>query len=126
MTFTRPRTTDHRRQDPWPVVRRLSSVVCRLFPYLAPQFFQMADAKKQNPAAKSQNLFSKENYKWMLIGLVVILLGVILMIGGKSDDPNQFNVNEVYSFRRITLAPVVILAGFAIEIYAIFRKPHRK
>jgi len=119
MTFIRPRTTDH---GP----RRLWSVVCRLFPYLAPQFFQMAEVKKQNPAAKSQNLFSKENYKWMLIGLVVILLGVILMIGGKSNDPNQFNVNEVYSFRRITLAPIVILAGFAIEIYAIFRKPTKR
>ena len=106
----------------------LWSVVCGpwSFPYLAPQFFQMAEVKKQNPAAKSQNLFSKENYKWMLIGLVVILLGVLLMIGGKSNDPNQFNVNEVYSFRRITLAPIVILAGLVIEIYAIFRKPTKR
>jgi hypothetical protein len=83
----------------------------------------MAEAKKQNVAAKAQNLFTKENYKWMLIGFVVIIIGLLLMIGGKSSDPNQFHKEEVYSFRRITLAPIVILAGFVIEIYAIFRKP---
>jgi hypothetical protein len=94
-------------------------------PYLAPQFFLMAEVKKQIATAKAQNLFSRENYKWMLIGLCVIVLGIILMIGGKSNDPNQFNPNEVYSFRRITLAPIVLLAGFAIEIYAIFRKPKK-
>lgn len=104
----------------------MSIANCLLIPILHHNFFKMAEAKKQTPAAKSQNLFSKENYKWMLIGLVVILLGVLLMIGGKSDNPNEFNVNEVYSFRRITLAPIVILAGFAVEIYAIFRKPNRR
>ncbi len=83
----------------------------------------MAEAKKQNVAAKAQNLFTKENYKWMLIGFVVIIVGVLLMIGGKSSDPSQFHKEEVYSFRRITLAPIIILAGLAIEIYAIFRKP---
>ncbi len=82
----------------------------------------MAEIKKQHVAPKAQALFSKENYKWMLIGFVVILIGVLLMLGGKSNDPNQFNANEVYSFRRITLAPIIILAGFGIEIYAIFRK----
>ena len=85
----------------------------------------MAEAKKQNVAAKAQNLFTKENYKWMLIGFIVIIIGLLLMIGGKSPDPNQFHRDEVYSFRRITLAPIVILAGFVIEIYAIFRKPRR-
>jgi hypothetical protein len=45
------------------------------------------------------------------------------MAGGKSDDPNVFNANEVYSTRRITIAPIVILIGLAIEVYAIFRKP---
>ena len=86
----------------------------------------MAEAKKQNVAAKAQNLFTKENYKWMLIGFIVIIIGLLLMIGGKSPDPNQFHRDEVYSFRRITLAPIVILAGFVIEIYAIFRKPRRE
>ena len=86
----------------------------------------MAEVKKQNVAAKAQNLFTRENYKWMLIGFVVIIIGILLMIGGKSSDPNQFHKEEVYSFMRITLAPIVLLAGFAIEIYAIFRKPRRE
>lgn len=59
----------------------------------------------------------------MIIGFAVIILGLLLMIGGKSDNPNEFHINEVYSFRRITLAPIVILGGFVIEIYAIFKKP---
>ena len=63
-----------------------------------------------------------ENYKLMIIGLVVIVVGFLLMIGGGSDDPNVFNP-EVFSFRRITLAPVISLAGFLFEIYAIMKKP---
>jgi len=91
----------------------------------------MAEIKKQNvatehkkpPVAKAPILFTKENYKWMLIGVGVILLGLVLMMGGKSDNPNEFHVDQVYSFQRITLAPIVILGGFVIEIYAIFKKP---
>jgi len=79
-----------------------------------------------NPAAKPVagmgSLFDKANLTWMLIGLVVIALGLLLMAGGKSDDPNVFNKDEVYGFRRITLAPIVILAGLVIEIIAIFRR----
>lgn len=70
-------------------------------------------------------LFSKENYYFMFIGLAVIILGFILMSGGKSADPNVYS-NEAFSFRRITLAPIVVLLGFAIEIYAIMRKPKTK
>lgn len=66
-----------------------------------------------------------ENYKLMIIGLVVIIIGFILMIGGGSDDPTVFNP-EVFSFRRITLAPIVALAGFLFEIYAIMKKPKAK
>jgi hypothetical protein len=69
------------------------------------------------------NLFEKDNLKWMLIGAVVMAIGFILMAGGRSEDPNVFNVKEVYGFRRITIAPVIILAGLVIEIYAIFRTP---
>ncbi len=58
----------------------------------------------------------------MLIGAVAIALGMILMAGGKSDDPSVFNASEVYSARRITIAPLLILAGLVIEIYAIFKK----
>jgi len=82
-----------------------------------------AEQKKQNALLRSPILFTKENYKWMIIGFAVIILGLLLMIGGKSDNPNEFHINEVYSFRRITLAPIVILGGFVIEIYAIFKKP---
>jgi hypothetical protein len=67
-------------------------------------------------------LFGKENYRWMLIGIALVALGLILMGGGKSPDPNVFNKDEVYSVRRITVAPILILAGFVIEIFAIFRK----
>lgn len=59
----------------------------------------------------------------MLAGLAVIALGMILMAGGKSTDPNVFNKDEVYSTTRITIAPILILAGLVIEIYAIFKKP---
>jgi Protein of unknown function (DUF3098). len=59
----------------------------------------------------------------MLAGIVLVAIGILLMAGGKSEDPNVFKANEVYSFRRITLAPIVILLGLGIEIYAIFKKP---
>lgn len=67
-------------------------------------------------------LFSRENYMWMLIGFVVILLGFILMSGGKSADPNVFNDDQIYGFRRITLAPILIVAGLGIEVFAIMKK----
>lgn len=77
-------------------------------------------------ANNSDNLFGRDNYIWIIIGIIVIAIGLLLMVGGKSADPNVFLKDEIYSFRRITLAPIVILLGFAIEIYAIFRKPSRK
>ncbi|WP_264520282.1 DUF3098 domain-containing protein [Flavobacterium sp. N1994] len=66
-------------------------------------------------------LFDKVNYKILLIGIVVIALGFILMSGGGSDDPKVFN-EDVFSFRRIRLAPTVVLIGFGITIYSIFKK----
>ena len=69
-------------------------------------------------------IFDKVNYRWMLIGLVVIALGMLLMAGGKSNlDPTVFDADAVYSARRITIAPLLILAGLVIEIYAIFKRP---
>lgn len=59
----------------------------------------------------------------MGVGLVVIVIGYFLMAGGKSKDPNVFDEKEIYSFTRITLAPVLVLLGLAIEGYAIMRKP---
>lgn len=84
----------------------------------------MADIKaKSNTSPASSNLFGKENYMWILIGLAVMVLGIILMAGGKSQDPNVFRDSDVYSTTRITIAPILILLGLGIEVYAIFRKP---
>lgn len=67
-------------------------------------------------------LFGKENYMWMLIGAVIVLAGIFLMVGGKNTDPNVFNKDEVYSKMRITVAPILILGGLVVEIFAIFKK----
>lgn len=78
------------------------------------------------PRGNQTFLFDKKNYLWMGIGMACILIGFALMAGGKSADPHQFNYNEIYSFRRITLAPIVIMIGFGIEVYAIMmRRPAR-
>ncbi len=68
---------------------------------------------------------TKRNYLLMLIGLGVVIIGFALMAGGGSDDPAVFN-EKMFSFRRITLAPIVVIAGFAFEIYAIMSRPKRK
>lgn len=70
-------------------------------------------------------VFGKKNYMFMFIGLAVIALGFILMAGGGSDDPNVFNP-EIYNFRRIRLAPALVLLGFGIEVYAILVNPNKK
>ena len=72
---------------------------------------------------KESFALAKENYILLIIGFVIIVLGFILMIGGKSEDPTVFNEDEIFSFRRITLAPMVVLAGFIFEIWAIMKKP---
>jgi hypothetical protein len=78
---------------------------------------------KESYSKATPTIFSKENYMWMGIGAVVITIGMFLMSGGASTDPNVFNKDEVYSTTRITIAPILILAGLVIEIYAIFKKP---
>jgi len=79
--------------------------------------------KNKETIKKTQGvfLFSKRNYLIMAIGIVFIAIGFILMAGGGSDDPNVFN-EELYNFRRIRLAPTLVLIGFAIEVYAILYK----
>jgi len=76
------------------------------------------EVKRQRPP-----LFEKDNYKWMIIGGVVIAIGMFLMAGGKNESPDQFDYNKVYASSRITIAPILILAGFMIEIFAIFKRP---
>ena len=78
----------------------------------------------KNTTPSSPSIFSKDNYTWMLIGAVVIAIGMFLMSGGDaSKDPTVFDSGSVYSKTRITVAPILILAGLVIEIYAIFKKP---
>ena len=67
-------------------------------------------------------VFGKENYRMLFIGIGLLVVGYLLMIGGGSDDPNVFS-EEIFSFRRITLAPIVILAGFVVVLLAIMKKP---
>jgi cadmium resistance protein CadD (predicted permease) len=72
--------------------------------------------------AKNNTLFGKDNLRWMLIGVAVIIAGIVLMSGGKTQDPNVFDVTEVYSKTRITVAPILIVVGLLIEVYAIMKK----
>ena len=78
--------------------------------------------KKEEDNSRPVFAFGKENYILILIGVGLIVLGFILMSGGGSKDPNVFNM-EMYSFRRITLAPILILIGFGVEIVAIMKRP---
>jgi hypothetical protein len=78
-------------------------------------------AKKTNKEEKGFAL-GRENFRLMAIGFGIIVVGFLLMIGGKSNDPNEFS-DAIFSFRRITLAPLVVLAGFVFEIWAIMKKP---
>ena len=73
---------------------------------------------------KQEFLFDKINYKILLVGIGVIALGFILMAGGGSDDPNVFN-EDIFNFRRIRLAPTIVLIGFGITVYAILKNPKK-
>lgn len=83
----------------------------------------MSEQKQNVNSPVNSPLFTKDNYTWMLIGGVIIGLGMLLMSGGKSNDPKVFDVNQVYSTTRITIAPILIVLGLLVEIYAIFKKP---
>lgn len=72
-------------------------------------------------SSRPASIFDRQNLLWMLAGAALMILGYILMTGGASEDPNVFNEGEVYSTRRITIAPILILAGLVLEVYAIFR-----
>jgi len=80
---------------------------------------------KQGQNPKQEFIFQKRNYMYMFIGLAFITLGFVLMSGGGIDDPNIFNP-EIYNFRRIRLAPTLVLIGLGIEVYAILLNPHKK
>ena len=79
-------------------------------------------SKSSDENKKIEFALAKENYILLAIGFAIIIIGFLLMVGGKSENPNEFNP-EIFSFRRITLAPIVVLFGFVFEIYAIMKKP---
>ena len=79
----------------------------------------------KNKKSKKTFVFQKKNYIFMIIGLLFIALGFILMSGGASEDPNVFNP-EIYNFRRIRLAPTLVLIGFAIQVFAILTSSTKK
>lgn len=83
------------------------------------------EIRKKHTDTEDKMPLTRQNYKLMLIGLGIIVLGFLLMIGGSSAGPDDFN-EEMFSFRRITLAPIVVLGGFAFEVYAIMKGRGRK
>lgn len=85
----------------------------------------MGKKSSTNQKKKPQFIFQKKNYIFLFIGIAFIALGFILMSGGGSDDPNVFNP-EIYNFRRIRLAPLLVLIGLGIQIYAILLDPTKK
>jgi len=85
--------------------------------------FTPAAAPQKKVAKPLAPLFVKENYIWMAVGAVIVALGMLLMSGGKNQDPNTFDVNVVYSKMRITVAPILIVLGLLVEVYALFKKP---
>ena len=81
-----------------------------------------ATPKKKIDEKPVEFAFGRENYKMLFIGLAFIALGFILMVGGGSNDPKVFN-QSIFDTQRLTIAPILILAGFVIEIFAIMKRP---
>jgi hypothetical protein len=79
-------------------------------------------SKKYENKGKPNFAIGRENYRLLAIGFGIIIIGFLLMLGGKSPSPDKFSM-DIFSFRRITLAPIVVLAGFIFEIWAIMKKP---
>lgn len=77
---------------------------------------------KDNKNSGNGFVFEKENYKLFAIGFAILIVGFLLMVGGASDDPNVFNEKELFSFRRITLSPIVVVLGFTFIGYSILKK----
>ena len=82
----------------------------------------LIQGKNQKLTPDVEFAIGKENFKYIAIGVGILVIGFALMAGGKSTDPNVFNP-EIFSFRRITLAPIIVVGGFAFIIWAIMKKP---
>jgi hypothetical protein len=81
-----------------------------------------ATTRRESQAPPASFAFGKDNYIFMLAGVIVLIIGYILMIGGGSDTPEKFNP-EIFNTQRITIAPVTLLLGFGIVLYGIMKKP---
>jgi len=88
---------------------------------IKPTVSRRKTAGRTKSVVKEPLLFKRENFKWMFIGLGFIVLGMVLMSGGSMPSADVWDEDLIYSFRRITLAPIVILIGLGIEVYAIFK-----
>ena len=86
------------------------------------KIIQMKNTKNNKQNAGIQFAFHKENYKFLFIGLALLILGFILMIGGGSDDPNKFSA-AIFDTQRLTIAPLLLIAGFTVEMWAILKRP---
>ncbi|MBT8231649.1 MAG: DUF3098 domain-containing protein [Saprospiraceae bacterium] len=80
-------------------------------------------AKKRSQAMSppKEMTFGKENFKWLGIGIALIVVGMLLMIGGFNENPNIWDESKIYGFQRTVLAPIVILSGLVVNIYALFK-----
>lgn len=75
------------------------------------------------PKGNQVFLFDKGNYIWMIGGVALMLIGLVIMAGGKSPDPHKFNYDDIYSPMRITVAPILMILGMIVEVFAIMKKP---
>ena len=85
------------------------------------------EEKNKNTTSEQEEVkmpFGRDNYLWVIIGLAFLIIGFLLMIGGGSDNPDVFN-EAIFNFRRLTLAPILVLIGFGIQIYAIMKRPKK-
>jgi hypothetical protein len=90
--------------------------------YLSPTKSELSQSTEVNAPQSKGLVFGKEQYQYMLLGLLFVVLGLIFMAGGAMPDEDTWDPSLIYSWRRITLAPLLILIGLGIEIYAIFKK----
>lgn len=84
----------------------------------------MASTDSNKNETEQKFVFNRENYIWLISGLVLLAIGFLLLIGGGSDDPEVFSY-ALFDFQRLTLAPILILAGLVVEIFAIMKRPKK-
>ena len=83
----------------------------------------MKNKLSEKTESKSKMTLAKENYKFIILGCVIVVLGFVLMSGGGTDNPNEFNAEELFSFRRITLAPFFVILGYIVVLYGVMKRP---